>query len=89
MSEQKQGLFSWLPKVNLNKEMMGQLGKPWAEATSMTLRQVHKLQQSMFERTQEALHETHAFISGGVKMCHNMTNRTHEIVQDQLKRFSA
>jgi hypothetical protein len=89
MSEERKGFFSWVPNMDMGKEVMSQLVKPWMEATAVTLEQTQKLQSAVMERSQEAMSETIKMMEESNKQYTNMMTRSHELMQEQIKRFSA
>lgn len=92
MSESKKDFFSWMPNMmnkGASKDVMEQLVKPWMEAMSVSMEHTTKLQQAMFDRTQDAMKESYELMNEGVKQYQAMVQRSNEVVQDQVKRFTS
>lgn len=76
-----------IPGMQAGRDVAEQLIRPWFQATSTTLEQIHDLNQRLFSKTQDAMKETFEFLNEGVSQCANVSQRTHQAMQDQLKRF--
>ena len=68
-------------------ETMREIARPWSRILSNGLEQSHKLQQSLWERTLEVVHESQEIQRTHLQSLLSMSKRSQEIIRQHIKEM--